>query len=180
VGTFVAPHAQLSSIPVFATASDRDSATDWDPGSLVYSADVGYAYFDGQGWHYFGVALRELGYGTTDADVPVAAGATVTIVSAAVALEQATELLLRINLPSLELTQTSGGEVELSAVIAGTGYPIARMKSDRAFGWPAFMSREILGPPAATSIDIQAQSISGPCVVHGGDPYGQISLRVFG
>jgi hypothetical protein len=179
VGTFVAPHAQLSSIPVFATASDRDSATEWDPGSLVYTADQGYAYFDGQTWIYFGVALRQLDYATNDVDVPVAAGATVTIVSAAIALEQDSELLLRVNLPSLEFTATSGGEAELLALIAGTAYPIAHMTSDRAFGWPAFVSRSILAPAATTSIDVQVQSVSGACLVHG-LPYGEISLRVFG
>ena len=182
VGTFVAPHAQLSSIPVFATASDRDAATDWDPGSLVYSADVGYAYFDGQAWVYFGIALRQLAHATNDNDVPVAAGATVTALTATLdqPLEQDTDLLLRASLPCLEFTATSGGEAELQVVIGGTSYPIARMRSDRAFGWPVFVSRELPTVPAGTtSVDLQIQSISAACLAHG-DPYGQISLRVLG
>jgi hypothetical protein len=125
-----------------------------------------------------GVAVTELAYVSGSSDVVVGSGLTATVLQATVVITTQTQLLVRCSVPTLEFTNTNGGIAVAELVVAGVTYPLARLASDRAFSWPATLTRKVPVASGNVTLTFQIRSVSNPCTAHAGAGYGESSMRV--
>ena len=159
--------AGLYAYPMLGTVTDADGIP--HPG-----------YHDGTRWYPLGEI--QLGYTEVTSPVVVATGKTVTVLAVDVTFAGIGQVCsLLVDLPMVDFTDTSGGEVELSVTLDSVAHGLAHLHGDRSLGWPARTARRLPIPgPGTYTFTVAAQSISGNVTLQADADanYGPISAAV--
>jgi hypothetical protein len=135
---------------------------------------------DGQTWNPFGQV--QLATSEVSADVVVAAGATVAVISAtALFAGLANVVEVDLSLPGVEFSAAPGGECTFSVTVAGTPYLLGHLAVRGPFSWPARLSRQFPAPGAgAFTFAVSCRSLSQPVVVHAdtGAAFGPVVMSI--
>jgi hypothetical protein len=136
-------------------------------GTLTDAAGQAHpAYHDGTRWHPLGEV--QLGYTEVAADVVVPSAGSVPVLSFAVTyLGIGTFARLLLDVPEVDFTATSGGELEVSVSDGTTTSVLAHLHTDRSLGWPLRSARRLPIAGAGTvTYTVTAQSLSGAVTLH--------------
>ena len=128
-------------------------------------------------------AALELAYVESDVPVNVGSGASVVVLSTNITVTNESKILVTVGLPNLELASASGGDavVLLSVGSPPVEWPLGRVTADRSLGWPEHLTRKAdVTITGTVQVDLIVRSISGALVVHAGEGYGMINLRILG
>jgi hypothetical protein len=123
--------------------------------------------------------FNTISYTEVNADVVIAAGTTVTVLSTTVALGGQNAVEIRADFPQIDFTDTAGGSAQVQLVVGASTYVLGAMHTDRSLGWPAsFLRRSPIVSVGSVAVSLRVQSTGGNLTARASAGYGPLTLEI--